>query len=82
MYPGFIDESKAEGNDAATWTFDGANKVEEIHADLYKKALDNLGENVETAYYVCNFCGNTVEKEAPDICSVCGAPKKEFVKID
>ncbi|TMS41044.1 MAG: rubrerythrin family protein [Methanobacterium sp.] len=82
MYPGFIDESKAEGNDAATWTFDVANKVEEIHADLYKKALDNLGENVETAYYVCNFCGNTVEKEAPDICSVCGAPKKEFVKID
>jgi len=82
MYPGFIEESKAEGDDAATWTFDVANKVEEIHANLYKKALENLGENVETAYYVCNFCGNTVEKEAPDICSVCGAPKKEFVKID
>lgn len=82
MYPGFIEEAKAEGDDAATWTFDVANKVEKIHAGLYKKALENLGENVETSYYVCNFCGNTVEKEAPDICPVCGAPKKEFVRFD
>lgn len=82
MYPAFIEEAKEENNDTATWTFDVANKVEEIHAGLYEKALDALGENVETAYYVCNFCGNTVEKEAPDICSVCGAPKKEFIKID
>ncbi len=82
MYPGFIEEAKEAGDKAATWTFDVANKVEEIHADLYTKALESLGENVETRYYVCNFCGNTVEKEAPDICSVCGAPKKEFLLID
>ncbi len=48
----------------------------------YKKALDNLGENVETAYYVCNFCETPWQKRSPDICSVYGAPKKEFVKID
>jgi rubrerythrin len=82
MYPSFIEEAKEAGEEAATWTFDVANKVEKIHANLYIKALENLGENVETTYYVCNFCGNTVEKEAPDICSVCGAPKKEFVKFD
>ena len=82
MYPAFIEESKEEKNDAATWSFDVANKVEEIHAGLYEKALDTLGENVETTYFVCNFCGNTVEKNAPDICSVCGAPKKEFLKIE
>ncbi|HEY0196008.1 MAG TPA: rubrerythrin family protein [Methanobacterium sp.] len=82
MYPAFIEESKEEDDKAATWTFDVANQVEEIHANLYEKALKTLGENVETSYYVCNFCGNTVEKEAPDICPVCGAPKKEFVRID
>lgn len=82
MYPAFIKESNEEENKAATWTFDVANQVEEIHAGLYQKALENLGENVEVTYYVCNFCGNTVEKEAPEICSVCGAPKKEFKKID
>ena len=82
MYPAFIEESKEEKNDAATWSFDVANKVEEIHAGLYEKALNALGENVETVYYVCNFCGNTVEKNAPDICSVCGAPEKEFLKVE
>jgi rubrerythrin len=82
MYPKMIDTAKEEKNDAAVWTFDVANKVEEIHAGLYENALQNLGNNVETIYYVCNYCGNTVEKEAPEICSVCGAPKKEFKKIE
>jgi rubrerythrin len=82
MYPNFIKVAEEENNKEALWTFNVANQVEEIHADLYQKALDSIGENVETIYYVCNFCGNTVEKDAPDICSVCGAPKKEFKRID
>ena len=82
MYPAFIEESKEEGKEAATWTFDVANKVEEIHAGLYEKALKTLGENVEVFYHVCNFCGNTVEKEAPQLCPVCGAPQKEFKIVD
>jgi rubrerythrin len=82
MYPKFIKVAEEENNKEALWTFDVANQVEEIHAGLYQKALDSIGENVETVYYVCNFCGNTVEKDAPDICSVCGAPKKEFKRIE
>jgi rubrerythrin len=82
MYPAFIKVAEEEENKAAVWTFDVANQVEEIHAELYGKALENLGENVEVSYYVCNFCGNTVEKEAPELCAVCGAPKSEFKKID
>ena len=82
MYPSFIKEAVDEKNEAAKWTFDVANKVEEIHASLYEKALQSLGENIEVTYYVCNFCGNTVEKEAPELCSVFGAPRKEFKKID
>ena len=31
MYPNFIVEAKAEKNDKAVWTFDVANKVEQIH---------------------------------------------------
>jgi rubrerythrin len=82
MYPGFIELAKEENNKEALWTFDVANQVEEIHADLYQKALNSLGENVEVSYYVCNFCGNTVEKDAPELCPICGAPKSEFTKID
>ncbi|HMK53325.1 MAG TPA: rubrerythrin family protein [Methanobacteriaceae archaeon] len=82
MYPGFITEAKEEGNKKAVWTFDVANKVEEIHAVLYKKALKDLGKNEEVDYYVCGCCGNTVENEAPDICPVCECPKVEFSKVD
>ncbi|MBM4241986.1 MAG: rubrerythrin family protein [Euryarchaeota archaeon] len=81
MYPVFIEEAEKEGNQTALWSFDVANKVEEIHAILYQKALENLGDNIEVVYHVCNFCGNTVEKEAPEICPICGAPKSEFKKI-
>jgi len=82
MYPGMIEEAKEEGNRAAIETFSNANTVEEIHAELYQKALDSLGKNEEVVYYVCQHCGNTVEGEAPDQCPVCGRPKKMFKKVE
>lgn len=82
MYPGFIEEAEKDGNAAAAMSFKNANAVEEIHAGLYQKALDSLGSNEETVYYVCQVCGNTVEGEAPDKCPICGAPKKMFNLID
>jgi rubrerythrin len=82
MYPKMIEEAKAEGNSAAEMSFSNANAVEEIHAGLYQKALDNLGKNETVDIYVCQVCGNTVEGEAPDRCPVCGAPKAKFNLID
>jgi rubrerythrin len=82
MYPLFIEEAEKEGEEQAAWSFDVANKVEMIHEQLYKKALENLGENEEIDYYVCNWCGNTVEDEPPEKCPICGAPKEEFKKIE
>ncbi|HII84748.1 MAG TPA: rubrerythrin family protein [Methanobacterium subterraneum] len=82
MYPDFIKEAKEVGNDNAVWTFDVANQVEELHAGLYKKALEALGNNEEVDYYVCGHCGNTVENEAPDVCPICGALKSDFFKVD
>ncbi len=83
MYPKFIELAKKEkASDAAILSFDVANRVEKIHAGLYKKALDNLGRNEEVDYYVCSICGNTVENEAPDKCPICNAPKEMFRKAD
>jgi rubrerythrin len=83
MYPKFIEQAKKEKvSDAALLSFDVANRVEKIHADLYQKALDNLGNNKETVYHVCQICGNTVEGEAPDKCPICNAPKEMFKKVD
>lgn len=82
MYPAFIEEAKAEGQKDAEMSFGNANAVEEIHAGLYKKELDNLGKNEETVYYVCQHCGNTVEGEAPERCPVCGQPKSMFKLVE
>lgn len=81
MYPGFIAEAEAAGNQQAVISFMGANAVEEIHANLYTKALNNLDRD-DVTYYVCQICGNTVENEAPDICPICQAPKQSFKKVD
>ncbi|MBI3592832.1 MAG: rubrerythrin family protein [Nitrospirae bacterium] len=82
MYPQMIEDAKAEKNDGALRSFNFANEVEKIHAELYKKALENIGKNPDTDYYVCSVCGNTVEGGAPDECPICGAKKQEFKKID
>jgi rubrerythrin len=82
MYPKMIEDAKSEGNKSAEMTFNYANAVEMIHAELYKKALENLGSNPDVDYYVCQVCGNTVEGEPPDKCPICGALKKMFKKIE
>lgn len=82
MYPGMIEDAKAEGNQGALRSFMYANEVEKIHADLYTKALAALGKNADVEYYVCQVCGNTVENEAPDECPICKAKKQAFKKID
>ena len=83
MYPKYIDGAKQEGNKRAVWSFDVANKVEKIHAELFSKAIKSLEkkELSDTDYYVCKVCGNTVEASALERCSICGAPKKQFEKF-
>jgi len=81
MYPGMIEEAKEENQSEARISFNYANKVEAIHADLYQKYLDSLGNNADTAIFVCQVCGNTVEGSAPDKCPICGNPKEVFKEI-
>jgi len=85
MYPGFLEEAKREKRQDAAWSFDVANRVEEVHAKLYSKALDLLkagGRLSMVDYYICQVCGNTVEGEAPEKCPICGAPRDRFRRIE
>jgi len=82
MYPKFIEEAKKEGDNRALWSFEVANKVEKIHARLYEKALEEIGNNKETDYYVCSVCGHTHEGEPEGNCPICGAPPSKYEKID
>ncbi len=82
MYPAMMEDAKAEDNKTALRSFHIANEVEKIHAALYQKALENLGNNPDVDYHICKVCGYTAEGEVPDTCPVCGAKKVAFYKVD
>jgi rubrerythrin len=82
MYPQMIEDAKEEGNKAAERSFTYANKVEEVHAGLYQKALENIDSLEEVDYFVCSVCGYTCEKEPPDQCPVCNSKSKAFFKVE
>ncbi|KAF1085533.1 Rubrerythrin-2 [Sporotomaculum syntrophicum] len=79
MYPDFVKEAEAEGNKAALMSFTFAMKAEEVHAKLYKEALENLDQTEEVFYYLCPVCGN-IEKFQPEKCSICGVSGSKFIK--
>ena len=81
MYPEMIKDAEAEGQTAVAKYMDMVNKVEEVHANLYKKAAaDNHAfDNVD--FYVCKVCGYTHEGPC-DSCPVCGAKAAAFFKVD
>jgi rubrerythrin len=84
MYPDYLGIAKQEGNQQAVWSFDVANKVEQVHAGLFAKtikALKNGEELPQVDYYVCGVCGNTVEGAAPEKCPICGSSKAKFFKV-
>jgi rubrerythrin len=83
MYPEYLGEAKREGNKQASWSFDVASKVEQIHASLFQKAINTMKSKKELEkvdYYVCGVCGNTVEGSPPEKCPICGSPKEKFFK--
>lgn len=82
MYPDMIKLAEQEGHKAATRSFTYANEVEQTHAELYQKAIDNLENMAECDYYICSVCGHTHEKEAPAKCPVCGANSNAFFKSE
>jgi len=79
MYPEFLKAAQEEGNQAAVRTFTYALKAEEVHAKLYKEALDNLEQEEEVFYYLCPVCGN-IEKVVPERCFICGTLGTKFIK--
>jgi len=80
-YPRLIEAAAAENHKAALKAFSNSRDVESQHADLYKKAINDMVAERETDYYVCQVCGYINEDEAPDRCPICGAIKEKFKPI-
>jgi len=79
-YLKMLQEAEEDGEETATLVFSQARDVEGFHAKLYKKALDHLIAQRSTEYYVCTVCGYVAEREPPENCPVCDAPKERFQK--
>jgi len=81
-YDEFIKQAETEGNKAAVLHFSQSRDVEEIHAKLYKEAMNHFMEERQTSYYVCKVCGYVADGVLPDMCPVCSAKKDQFVSFD
>lgn len=82
MYPEMIAVAAEENIAMAKRSFELANTVEKIHAELYQQALAQLGNNPEVDYYVCKVCGNTLEGAPGGACEICGAGVNAFQLIE
>jgi len=80
MYPEMIKDAKADGENAAAKYFEWVNAVEEVHANLYKKALADPKGLEATDYYLCKICGYTHEGPCTK-CPVCKAGEASFFKV-
>ncbi|RME27120.1 MAG: rubrerythrin family protein [Deltaproteobacteria bacterium] len=82
IYPEFIRQAEADGNQAAVLSFSQSRDAEQFHARLYKNAIDHMVAETETSYFVCTVCGYVADGSAPEQCPVCGAPSEKFEKVD
>jgi rubrerythrin len=80
-YPKLIKDANEEGKEGALKAFSQSRDVESRHAELYKKAMNDMLTDRQTEYYVCQVCGYISEDEAPEKCPVCGAVKTRFKLI-
>lgn len=81
MYPDFMKDADADGDKTAHGIFDRACKAEEIHAKLYKDALDSLSKKEDVHYFLCPTCGFIEKGSAPDKCPICGVQGSNFIKF-
>ena len=77
-YPKMLREAEEDGEEAAALVFSQDRDVEAEHANLYKRALNDLIAQRSTEYYICTVCGHIVERDRPETCPICGAPKTAF----
>jgi len=83
MYPPMLEKAEAEGHRAKRM-FGFAMGAEEVHADIYKMALDAVrrGEDFESGeFYLCPFCGHIELGSPPEQCPICGAKGEKFVTV-
>jgi rubrerythrin len=83
MYPPMLAQAEAEDHKAKRM-FKYAVAAEEVHATLYKKALEAAakGEDLtEVEFHLCPVCGHIEFGAAPDKCPICHTPGAKYVLV-
>lgn len=83
MYPPMLEQAAAEGHKAKRM-FAFAVKSENVHAQLYKLALEAAKQGkdlTETEFHLCPICGHIEFGSAPESCPICGAKAKQYVQV-
>jgi rubrerythrin len=83
MYPPMIERAEKEEH-KANRMFGYAVGAEEVHAGLYRSALEAVkqGKDLEeTEFYLCPVCGHVEFGSPPDECPICGAKGSKYVQV-
>ena len=81
MYATYIRTAQAKGEKSAAQSFEHASLTEKSHQQLCRRVLDAIesGQDLPTdPFHVCQFCGNTLQGDAPRACSICGSAGDQF----
>jgi rubrerythrin len=80
MYPPMLEQAQSEGNKAQRM-FKFAVAAEEVHAKIYKLALEaaKQGKDLSTEFYLCPVCGYIEMGKPEKSCPICGARADHFV---
>lgn len=77
-YSKMIKQAENDGWDLARECFVYVDAVDQVHTGLFKKALQNIDKELSVDFYVCEACGNTIDKKPTDSCKVCGSSESAF----
>ncbi|MBM3422143.1 MAG: rubrerythrin family protein [Chlorobi bacterium] len=83
MYPPMLEQAAAEDHPAKRM-FAFAVKAEQVHAELYKKAMEAVqnGQDINaTEIWLCPICGHIELVNPPDKCPICGAKSSVYVQV-
>ncbi|MCK9592038.1 MAG: rubrerythrin family protein [Methanoregula sp.] len=84
MYPDFVKLAESEGKSDAVLAFTYAMKAEQVHANLYTKALAAIKSGKDMGrekIFLCPVCGNIEIAKPPEKCPICGVFGKQFQEI-
>ncbi len=83
MYPPMLQQAETE-NHKAQRMFGYAVKAEEVHARLYKLALDAAQQGKDLSVgeiYLCPVCGHIEFGTVPESCPICRAKGSKFIQV-